>query len=554
LTTNYFVAKKTLPFLLEVNMMKTQAQTYHENSPGNTNRWKAFVFIGISLLVISLDNTILNVALPSISRDLGASASELQWIVDAYILVFAALLLTMGALGDRIGRKRILQIGLAWFGLGSVAAALSPTIEFLIGARAFLGLGGAMIMPATLSIITATFLDPEERSKAIGLWAAVYGLGVGLGPLIGGGLLVYFDWSAAFYINLPVVAAALLGGQVFIGESKDDRARPLDIPGVVLSVAGLFALVYAIIEVGVSGWTGQNVLPAFGVAVALLVVFLWWEGRAVNAMLPLKFFRNLSFSAANLALVMMMFANYGVVFFLTQYFQSVQGYTPLQAGLAIFPMALLVTVGAVLSARLAGRFGIKVTVGAGMLLAAAGLVYMALVAEVGTPYLVLLPLALFPLGLGAAMPAATDSVMGAVPVNRAGIGSAMNDAIRLLGGALGVAVLGTIMNGLYLDKIAGLTRALPLPTEVLNAVSSSIQGAHLVARQVDGAAAQTIVETANQAFLAGMNVATFVGAVILGLSALLTLLILPAAIRRPGEDKATPPAPTSLSPVAETAD
>ena len=231
---------------------------------GPINRWRSLVFLCISLLVISLDNTVVNVALPSISNQLGGSDTDLQWIVAAYILVFAALLLTMGALGDRIGRKRVLQFGLLWFAAGSVLAALSPSTGMLILSRAFLGVGGAMIMPSTLSLITATFLDQKERFQAIAIWGAMFGVGSALGPLVGGLLLQVFDWKAVFLINLPVIAIALIGGAITITESRDTYARSFDIPGVILSIFGLFALVYGIIQAGITNWTDQHALLAFG--------------------------------------------------------------------------------------------------------------------------------------------------------------------------------------------------------------------------------------------------------------------------------------------------
>lgn len=489
----------------------------------NQNRWKAFLFVGISLLVISLDNTILNVALPSIANDLGASANQLQWIVDAYVLVFAALLLTMGSLGDRLGRKRILQVGLLWFGVGSLGAALAPNTTVLIVTRAFLGVGAAMIMPATLSLITATFLDKKERAKAIALWAAVFALGTGIGPFLGGALLIPFTWHAVFLVNLPVVTVALLGGQKFIAESKDEQIKGLDVPGVLLSIAGLFALVYGIIEAGVAGWTATNVLAAFGAAAVLLGVFLWWEWRTTDAMLPLEFFRNPSFSSANLALTLLMFSLASTVFFLTQYFQSVQGYTPLEAGLRIFPLSLLLTIAAGMSSRLSGRLGVKRSVGLGLALAAIGLLGVSLLATETAAYTILFPvLATYAIGMGLAMPPATDSVMASVPVSKAGVGSAMNDTTRQLGSALGVAVLGTMLNVVYLDQVAALQDVLPANTYAL--VQSSIQSAQAVGG--------TAVAIANEAFVAGMDQALLIGAIILGLATVLTFAFLPSIPKR----------------------
>ncbi|MDQ7033401.1 MAG: MFS transporter [Anaerolineae bacterium] len=243
-------------------------QENFDHLPGYKTRWLGLLFISISLVVISLDNTILNVAIPSISRSLGAGASELQWIIDAYILVFASLLLTMGALGDRYGRKRLLQFGLVMFGLGSLAAGLSTSTNMLIASRAFLGIGGAVIMPSTLSIISASF-PQHERSQAFALWAAVFGLGIGIGPVVGGFLLKYYEWNAVFFVNLPVVVVALIGGAYTLAESKDEHAPKIDVPGVLLSIAGLVALVYGIIEAGSRGWTDPQILAAFGTSIVL---------------------------------------------------------------------------------------------------------------------------------------------------------------------------------------------------------------------------------------------------------------------------------------------
>jgi EmrB/QacA subfamily drug resistance transporter len=513
---------------------------------GPLNRWRGLVFLCLSLLVISLDNTVVNVALPSIAKQLGGSDTDLQWIVAAYILVFAALLLTMGALGDRIGRKRVLQFGLLWFGAGSLLAALSPSTGMLIASRAFLGVGGAMIMPSTLSLISATFLNQKERFQAIAIWGAMFGVGSALGPLVGGLLLLQvFDWKAVFLINLPVIAVALIGGAVTITESKDTHARPFDIPGVFLSILGLFALVYGIIQAGITSWTDLHVLPALGAAAVLLGLFALWESRAPHAMLPAAFFKNRSFSAANAALVLVMFAMYGSIFFLSQYLQSVQGYSALAAGVRLLPMALVVTVASILSARLSGRLGLKITVGGSILLAAVGLFFLSRVATPDAPYTIIaLALIVFTTGLGLAMPPATAAVMSSVPVNKAGIGSAMNDTTRQLGAALGVVVLGSIMNSVYLSQI-GRLRYVPwlarLPAQAFDAISSGVQQAHVVANSVaDPRIAQLIADASNGAFVSGMASAMLVGAVILGLASVLTFAILPVKVRHTDDDTITP--------------
>lgn len=510
---------------------------------GHQNRWRSLVFLCLSLLVISLDNTVVNVALPSISKQLGGSDTDLQWIVAAYILVFAALLLTMGALGDRIGRKRVLQFGLLWFGAGSGLAALSPSTGMLILSRALLGVGGAMIMPSTLSLISATFLNQKERFQAIAIWGAMFGVGSALGPLVGGLLLQVFDWKAVFLMNLPVIAVALIGGAVTITESRDTHARPFDLPGVFLSIVGLFALVYGIIQAGITSWSDHSALLAFGAAAILLSLFALWEMRAPHAMLPAAFFKNRTFSAANAALVLVMFAMYGSIFFLSQYLQSVQGYSALAAGVRLLPMALVVTVASILSARLSGRLGLKFTVGGSILLAAVGLFFLSRVATPDAPYTtVALALIVFTSGLGLAMPPATAAVMSSVPVHKAGIGSAMNDTTRQLGAALGVVVLGSIMNSVYLSQIASLRFApqlAHLPAQAFEATSLGVQQAHVVATSIaDPRIAQLITGAANGAFVSGMASAMLVGAVILAVAAVLTFAILPVKVR-PADDGTT---------------
>jgi EmrB/QacA subfamily drug resistance transporter len=521
-------------------------QENFDHLPGYKTRWWGLLFIGISLMVISLDNTILNVAIPSISRDLGASASELQWIIDAYILVFASLLLTMGALGDRYGRKRILQFGLVMFGLGSLAAGLATTTNMLIASRAFLGIGGAVIMPSTLSLISATF-PPHERPQAFALWAAVFGLGVGVGPIVGGWLLKYYEWNSVFFINLPVVVVALAGGAFTLGESKDEHAQKIDIPGVLLSITGLVALVYGIIEAGVVGWTDPKVLLAFGAGFVLLVAFAWWENRNPDAMLPMHFFKNMSFTGANVAMVMVMFAMFGSIFFMSQYFQSVLGYSALESGIRLLPLALTMMVMSASSARITEKLGTKIAVALGISIAATGLLLMSRFYTIDTPYSTIVPIIIvFASGMGLTFSPATNSIMQSVPVNKAGIGSAMNDTTRQLGGALGVAVLGTLMNRVYLENIASLqslTEQYPIPQEsfdqLYEVVSSSIQGAHIVVANAPAmmpeAMKETILTTANSAFVMGMTEAMTIGAFIMFGAALFALVVLPAQVQRPKE-------------------
>jgi EmrB/QacA subfamily drug resistance transporter len=324
-------------------------------------RWQALIVLAMSLLVVTVDNTILNVALPTIQTDLDASSSQLQWIVDSYLLVFAVLLLMAGSLGDRFGRKRALFVGLAVFGVGSLMAATAGSSSELIAWRAVMGIGAAAIMPTTLSIITSIF-PKDERAKAIAVWAAVAGLGIAIGPLSGGLLIEYFDWNAVFLVNLPIVAVGLIAGSVLIPESRDPESPRLDFPGFGLSIAGLTAIVWGLIEAPERGWTSATILGAFTAGAAIIAAFVAWELRAKHPMLEVTVFRNMRFTAANISVTFVFFALMGVMYFLTTYLQSVMGYSALGAGVRMVPIALGVIVAARLSVRLTAHLGTKIVV------------------------------------------------------------------------------------------------------------------------------------------------------------------------------------------------
>ena len=498
-------------------------------------RWVALFFLAFSLLVIALDNTVLNLALPSISKDLGATLNGLQWIVDAYTLVFAALLLTVGSIGDRFGRKKLLQGGLIVFGIFSLGAALSRNTSTLIAMRALMGIGGATIMPATLSIITATFRDAKERAQAIAIWAATFSLGMGIGPLVGGWLLTHFEWSSVFYINLPVVVIAVIGGLFFIQNSQAEHPRRIDVPGCILSMAGLFALVYGIIQAGIDGWTAHNVLIAFAAALVILTAFAFWERHANQPMLPLRFFKNMSFTGANIALTMVAFAMFGSFFFMSQYLQTVHGYTPLEAGVRLLPMAFAAFVGAITSAWIAQKIGTKLVVALGILIAAGGLFYFNRIAAVNTSYVdIAIGMIITSVGMGITMSPATNSIMGSVPVDEAGVGSAMNDTNRQIGGALGVAILGTLLNSSYAASIDKIVWPVPLPAQAMTAIRGGIQGAHIVAANFQAqnpALAQVIVKKANEAFTNSMAHTLLIASIIIAVAALLVLIIVPTRVR-----------------------
>lgn len=491
-------------------------------------RWLTLVVLSLSLVIIGLDNTILNIALPTLVRELGASASELQWIVDSYVLVFAGLLLAMGALGDRFGRKLALASGLVIFGVASVFASYADSAAALIIARSFMGVGGALIMPATLSIITNIFTG-KERGRAIAIWAAVAGLGIVIGPTLGGWLLEQFWWGSVFLINIFVAAVAIGLGFFLVPESKDPNATPLDPIGAALSIAGLVSLVYAIIEAPAKGWTDPVVLGAFGLSVALLGVFLWWERRTPHPMLRLEFFNNPRFSAASGAIALVFFAMFGTVFLLTQYLQFVLGFTPLEAGIRILPIATMV-IAAPISARLVERLGTKIVVSTGLTVTALAMAALALI-DVESGYAhVAWSMAAIGVGMGLTMAPATESIMGSLPLAKAGVGSAMNDTTRQVGGAMGVAILGSILAASYGANIESTLEG--LPPEAAAIAGDSIGGALGVAPRL-GDAGRGLIDAAQAAFIGGMSAAIWVAAGVVLAGAVISVRFLPARAAGP---------------------
>jgi EmrB/QacA subfamily drug resistance transporter len=487
--------------------------------------------MALSLLVIGLDNTILNVALPTLVRELGASASQLQWMVDAYILVFAGLLLTMGAIGDRFGRKRALSIGLLLFGLGSLGAAFSGSANMLIATRAAMGIGGALIMPSTLSIITNVF-SGAERGRAIAAWAAVSGLGIIGGPVLGGWLLEHFWWGSVFLVNVPIVLVAVLAGYFLVPESKDPNATPLDPVGAGLSIAGLSALVYAIIEAPANGWTDPLILAGFAIAAVLLGWMVWWELRTPHPMLQMSFFRNPRFSAASASITLVFFAMFGTVFLIAQYLQFVLGFSPFEAGLRVMPVATLI-VAAPLSARLTEKVGSKIVVTTGLVIVAIALTVISGVEVDGGYGRVALALSIMGFGMGMTMAPATDSIMGSLPLAKAGVGSAMNDTTRQVGGALGVAVLGSVLASTYSAAMTPLVTALPPPAAEL--ALDSVGGAARVAAEI-GEAGAALVRAAASAFVDGMGNAALVAAGVALAGAMVAAVFLPARPDDPHAD------------------
>jgi EmrB/QacA subfamily drug resistance transporter len=492
-------------------------------------RWWTLAVMSLSLLVISMDNTILNVALPTISDDLGASSSQLQWIVDSYTLVFAGLLLAAGSLGDRFGRRRALRIGLVVFLAGSVAAAVAGSPATLIAGRALMGVGGAFIMPQTLSILTNVF-PAEERPKAIGIWAAVSGLGIAFGPITGGVLIENLSWGWVFLINIPVAITALALSRPFVPESKDPSAPKLDPFGATLSFAGLTTLLWAIIEAGGDrGWTDSAVVSSFGLAAALLSAFVVWEMHAPSPMLDVRLFRDRRFSASAASITMVFFALFGTIFFLTQYLQSVLGYGPITAGAAFIPVSVGMVVASQVSARLTVRVGPRPIVAGGLALVAAGLALLSL-AQADSGYgLIAAALAALGFGMGMAMTPATESLMSALPKENAGVGSAMNDAVRQVGGALGVAVLGSLLSSGYRGDMDAAVSGLPAGAG--DAASEGVGGAMAVADKIGGPAGDTLAATAEQAFTNAMNTTVLIAAAAALIGSLLAAALLPSKKR-----------------------
>ena len=491
------------------------------------HRWLVLVTMCLSLLLIVVDNTIVNVALPTLRADLDASASQLQWIVDAYILVFAGLLLTMGALGDRFGRRGALALGLAIMGGASVLSAFANSADQLIATRAVMGIGGALVMPATLSIITNVFTDRKERAQAIAIWSATAGMAIAIGPVTGGWLLEHFWWGSVFLVNLPVIAVALLLGQLFVPTSKDPSAPPVDVPGALLSIVGLTALVYAIIE-GPHGWTEPKVLGGFAVAAVLLVAFVVWERRTPHPMLDVSLFRNPRFSAASGAVSLTFFGMFGSFFILTQLLQSVMGYTALQAGVRLLPMAVTQMIVAPASAKVAERVGSKIVVAGGLVVAAIGLLMASRITADAEYIDVALTLIVMAAGFAAMMPSATEAIMGSVPPEKAGVGSAVNDTTRELGGAFGVAVLGSIVSSTYGPQVRDAVAGTPLPASAANAASDQVGAAMEIAARLPTGPSQLLHDVAASAFIDGMSTALTVGAGALALGAVVVALFLPA--------------------------
>ena len=527
---------------------------HHEIDPlVYRRRWAILAVLCTSLMIVIIGNTALNVAIPTLARELDASTSSLQWMVDAYSLVFAGLLFTAGTLGDRFGRKGALQAGLTVFLVGTVLASTADSASTVIAGRAIMGVAAAFVMPSTLSILANVF-PAHERPKAIAIWAGISGGGAAIGPVASGYLLEHFYWGSVFLVNVPMIVLALVAGLVLVPTSRDPEQQPLDLPGAVLSIIGLGTLVYAIIEGPSHGWTSGESFLAFGIAAVALLLFVWRERTADYPMLDLALFRDRRFSVASGGITLTFFAMFGTFFLVAQYFQLVLGYSPLTSGLLQLPMAFVMMGLAPQIPRLVARYGVHTVVPAGLGLIAAG---MAVFSQVSTDspiwflYLSIIPLAM---GMVSTMTPLTTLIMSSVSVGRAGVGSAMNDTTRELGGALGVAVLGSLVTSAYTSSLAPAIGG--LPAEAASVADSGLSGALAVADRMGGPAGEALAEAAKSAFVDGIGLAALVAALVIVAAAVAARRLLPRVAPAPAGTVLDPshidPADEEIEPAAGT--
>ena len=498
-------------------------------------KWWTLLASCIAIFMLLLDVTIVNVALPSLVRELGATTTSLQWIVDAYTLVFAALILAAGSLSDRFGRKGVLVLGLAVFGMGSLAGALSTSASQLIASRAFMGIGAAAIFPSTLSLIANIFTDRTDRARAIGLWGATTGIGVATGPIVGGWLLEHYWWGSVFLFMVPLASLIAVAIAFTVPTSRDPNVAPIDWKGLVLSSAGMGLLVYAIIQAPDWGWGSRSTFVTLAAGLAVLAAFIEVERRTPRPMLDVRLFRNPRFTAASGSITIGFFTLAGFTFLITQYFQFVQGFSPLGTGVRLLPVATSIAVAAIVGTKLAIRVGNKSVVASGLAMFGVAILWIA-TDTASTPYIVIVAqMVLGGGGLGLITAPATEAIMGAVPKEKAGVGSAVNDATRLFGAALGVAVIGSIAASLYENRL-GTTLPQGLPAPAATAANSSIGGALVAAQHLQQAgftgAARGLNNAAVAAFLHSMAGSFRIAGVIAVAGAVMAAALLPARPQR----------------------
>ena len=519
--------------------------------------WLTLAVLCASVFIIVVDGTIVNVALPTFVRELGATTSQLQWIVDAYVLVFAGLLMAAGSIGDRFGRKGTLMIGMVAFGATSILASLATTPGQLIAWRAAMGVGAALIFPATLAILVNVFTNARERAIAISIWAATSGLAVALGPVTGGFLLEHFFWGSAFLVNVPVIVVAMIAIWRVVPTSRDTTIHRFDPLGIVLSIAGVTVLVWAVIEGPKHGWTSPTSVVAFGLAAVLLTAFIRWERHSDHPMLDVSVFTNMRFTAGSVSVAFAFFALFGFIFMVTQYFQFVRGYGTLEAGVRTVPFAIFTGMAAPLSAKLAERFGTKAIVTAGLVSMAIGFAWTTRDTATTSYWLVVGQMFFMGGGLGLVSAPATEAIMGALPPEKAGVGSAVNDTARELGGTLGVAIIGSLFASVYASRLGELLSGSALPADAQRIAGESVGAGVEVARQageVAGPQAGSAVKAAvDAAFIDGFRVGSWVSAVVVFAGALIAWRWLPSHVAAESSELAVDESPQlgrQVSPVA----
>ena len=496
-------------------------------------RWWTLAVVSVTVVLATIDETILNVAIPSLQRDLGASASSLQWMVNSYMLVFGGLLLTMGGVGDRFGRARMLRYGLAVFALSSLGAALAQSPAQLIGARAIMGVGGAMMMPATLAVIVNVF-EQKEMPKAIAIWAMMAGVGVALGPILGGVLLKYFYWGSVSVVNVPIAGIAIAASLFLVPDSRDPESRPLDIPGALLSMGAVSALILAVIEGPEWGVASPLLAITVATAIVLGLGFVLRERQAAYPLLDFALFRLPRFSTGAAAVSLAFFSMVGFIFGFTQYLQFVQGHTPLAAGIRFLPIAGGFMLGAIASEELVRRFGTTRVVAAGLVIMTATMP-LVLLWEVNTPYLVIGPIgAMIALGTGLVFAPAAEAVMGAVEAAKAGVGSAMNDVTQMLAGALSIAVVGSVMYAIYAARLGDAVTS--LPAEAGEVARDSIGAAVQLAAALPQDDAPALSIAAKSAFTDALGLAVLIGAGFSLVGVLIVARFMPARSTNVSED------------------
>ncbi len=511
-----------------VKMTPPKDLTLGSLPPLGLKRQIALGVMCMTLLIVSLDATILNIALPALVRGLNASNIQLEWIVDSYAVVSAGLLIFAGSLGDRVGHKLMLVVGLVIFTCGSLGSALSPSVDVLIFSRSVMGIGAACIMPATLSIITSLFRRQSERALAIGIWSGTEGIGIALGPIAGGWLLAHYWWGSVFLINVPIGMLAAVLAAIMIPNYKSEKKISSDWAGVILSVSGISLFLWGIIEAPLSGWTSPSVMiPSLG-GLIIIALFVMWEFKTKEPMVKMNLFKKSRFSVAMISEALIIFVLMGLLFLMTQYLQFSLGFTPFSAGLRILPVAVVLGVIAPISTLVDKVIGTKITVAIAMLTIAVGCYMLSDVSVTSTYHQVLIGLLVVGFGAGMAFPPATESVMGALKPESVGVGSATNSSALQLGGALGVGVVGTALTSRYQSDILKMLSGHNVPTKALTVIKGSLGGALQVAHIVGGNSGKLLAVGAKISFISGMDLGLKIGGFVAVISAITVILFLPA--------------------------